>query len=190
MIIMSETPKINTEYNSENLESFLNNFYKDPSEKYVALFESMHNLCKENGWGEPFSYARSREIHMACILGNTLADTYSGADAYDEDGPCEYKSTISNKINATYNGISVQPSWDEQIKYLKEEKIGKYKNHYYARYNGSSIEEIWKLTADDVISIVEEPLKKQYHNKSNKKDPRLGINISEGKIKQYGKRIL
>ena len=44
-------------------------------------------------WGDPF-YARSREIHLAGVLGHTIADDYSGADAYDEDGPCEYKSTI------------------------------------------------------------------------------------------------
>ena len=36
-----------------------------PEEKYRDLYEQMYDLCKEQGWGDPFSYARSREIYMA-----------------------------------------------------------------------------------------------------------------------------
>ena len=104
-----------------------------PEQKYRKLYESLYRLCEKEGWGDPFSYARSREIHMAGLLGHTVADDYSGADAYDEEGGCEYKSTIADKINATYNGISVQDSWEEQERYVVEEKIGNYRNHYYAR---------------------------------------------------------
>ena len=59
-----------------------------PEARYQALYE------ESNGWGDPFSYARSREIHMAGILGHRIADDYSGADAFDDDGGCEYKSTL------------------------------------------------------------------------------------------------
>jgi hypothetical protein len=62
-----------------------------PEQKFQQLFEEMYNLCQEQGWGDPFSYARSREIHLAGILGHQIADTYSGADAEDQDGECEYK---------------------------------------------------------------------------------------------------
>ena len=79
----------------------------------------MYALCEANEWGDPFSYARSREIHMAGILGHTIADDYSGADAYDQDGPCEYKSTIGKKLTATYNGISVQDTWEKQEVYSR-----------------------------------------------------------------------
>ena len=101
-----------------------------PEQQYQQLFEQMYALCEANEWGDPFSYARSREIHMAGILGHTIADDYSGADAYDQDGPCEYKSTIGKKLTATYNGISVQDTWEKQVEYIQEEKIGKYANHY------------------------------------------------------------
>ena len=104
-----------------------------PEQKFQQLFEEMHQLCEEQGWGDPFSYARSREIHLAGILGHNVAETYSGADAVDEDGECEYKSTIAKSINGTYNGISVQNTWEEQETYLIEEKLGKYANHYIAR---------------------------------------------------------
>ena len=94
----------------------------------------MYTLCEENNWGAPFSYARSRAIHMAGVLGHKVAEDYSGADAFDEIGECEYKSTIGKNINATYNGISVQDTWEQQEEYILNKKIGKYENHYYARY--------------------------------------------------------
>ena len=45
-----------------------------PEEKYQALYEQLYSLCEVEGWGDPFSYARSREIHMAGILGHKIAD--------------------------------------------------------------------------------------------------------------------
>ena len=116
-----------------------------PEQKFQELFEEMYQLCDQQGWGDPFSYARSREIHMAGTLGHRIADDYSGADAFDQDGGAEYKSTIGKSINATYNGISVQDTWEEQERYLIEDKIGKYKNHYYARYENGKIVEVLSL---------------------------------------------
>ena len=163
-----------------------------PEEKYQSLYEQLYALCEVQGWGDPFSYARSREIHMAGILGHKIADDYSGADAFDEDGGCEYKSTIANRINATYNGISVQDTWEEQERYLIEDKIGKYKNHYYARYEGSIVKEVWRLRCEDVLNIVIPKAKKQYPKKrsGNAKDPRIGVTISKSEIYSVGTRIL
>ena len=115
----------------------------------------MYQICEENNWGDPFSYARSREIHLAGLLGHRVADDYSGADAYDNNNnPVEYKSTIGKKLTATYNGISVQNTWEDQVKYLKEDKIGKYKHHYYARYKSGKVIEVYRLHADVVLSIL------------------------------------
>ena len=69
-----------------------------PEEQYKYLYEKMYELCKKQQWGDPFSYARSREILMANYLKHTIAPTYSGADAYldkEMTQPVEYKSTIS-----------------------------------------------------------------------------------------------
>lgn len=162
-----------------------------PEQKFQRLFEEMYNLCQEQSWGDPFSYARSREIHMAGVLGHQIADTYSGADATDEDGGAEYKSTIAKSINGTYNGISVQDTWEEQERYIIEDKIGKYANHYYARYDGGKIAEIWKLDAQTVLNILLPKIKKQYPNKKKgfSKDPRIGVTISNKEIKSNGTKI-
>ena len=164
----------------------------NPVERFGELFKEMYQLCDEQGWGDPFSYARSREIHLAGILGHRVADDYSGADAYDEIGGCEYKSTIGKNINATYNGISVQDTWEEQERYLVEDKIGKYRNHYYSRYEGAEVKEIWKLHCEDVLNIVIPKAKKQYPKKrsGNAKDPRIGVTISKRQIYSVGDRIL
>tara|TARA_B100000131_G_scaffold194952_1_gene187490 strand:+ start:68 stop:583 length:516 start_codon:yes stop_codon:yes gene_type:complete len=165
-----------------------------PEQKYQTLYEQLYAVCEENGWGDPFSYARSREIHMAGILGHTVADDYSGADAYDEEGGCEYKSTIAPKINATYNGISVQDTWAEQERYVVEEKIGNYKNHYFARYEGGKVAEIWKLKYWDVLKLILPSIKKQWKEinsgVSTRKDPRIGARINHHQIYEIGERIL
>ena len=165
-----------------------------PEQKYQTLYEQLYTVCEENGWGDPFSYARSREIHMAGILGHTVADDYSGADAYDEEGGCEYKSTIAPKINATYNGISVQDTWAEQERYVVEEKIGNYKNHYFARYEGGKVAEIWKLKYWDVLKLILPSIKKQWKEinagVSVRKDPRIGARINHNQIYEIGERIL
>ena len=164
----------------------------NPEQEFQELYERMYCLCQENGWGDPFSYARSREIYMANALGHKVATTYSGADAYEVvDGeriPVEYKSTICDKINATYNGISVQDTWEEQERYLIEDKIGKYRNHYYARYEGSIVKEVWRLRCEDVLNIVIPKANRQYPKKrsGNAKDPRIGVTVSKKEIYSIG----
>jgi len=49
-----------------------------PTEEFAMLFERMYELCDENNYGDPFSYARSREIHIAGTLGHKISDTLSG----------------------------------------------------------------------------------------------------------------
>ena len=164
-----------------------------PEQKFQQLFEEMYSLCGEQGWGDPFSYARSREIHLAGLLGHTVADDYSGADAFDEDGkPLEYKSTIAKNINGTYNGISVQDTWEDQEEYLINSKIGKYDNHFIARYEDGKVVEVWRLSGDDVLSILLPKLKKDWNRKinGNHKDPRLSATLSKKEIYAVGTCVL
>ena len=163
-----------------------------PEQEYIQCFERMHELCKDNDWGDPFSYNRAKEIYTALFLNHQVSTKFSGADGYDSDGECEYKSTTTKSINGTYNGISVQDTWEEQERYLIEDKIGKYNNHYYARYEGGKIAEVWKLNCDDVLAIILPKAKKQYPQKKNgnAKDPRIGVTISKKEIYAVGTCIL
>ena len=127
---------------------------------------------------------------MAIVMKQKIAETYSGADGFDEQGGAEYKSTIQTKIQGTYNGISVQPTWADQILYLEDQKIGKYNHHYFARFSKGKIVELWCLDAEDVLAILLPKLKKQYHSNSNRKDPRLGATVTKKEIYKYGRCLI
>jgi hypothetical protein len=162
-----------------------------PEQEFADLFLKMYKLCEKHNWGDPFSYARAKEIYLANVLDHMIVSTYNGADAVQKDGLLvEYKSTIAEKIHGAYNGISVFPNWTEQEKYLIEEKLGKYAFHYFARFEGGNIVEVWKLKGEDILKILIPKLKKQFHsNRSKSKDPRLGSNVSTREIMKYGERI-
>ena len=161
--------------------------------KFEKGWNLMMAACKEGNYGDPFSYARSREILIAIKLGHKVAPSLSGADGFDEDGECEYKSTIGNSINATYNGISVFDTWEEQNDYLINKKIKKYKNHYFARFTSdlnNPIVEVWRMSGDVVYDLLLPKLKNKYLKENKGKDPRLGASLSKKQIYEYGERIL
>lgn len=164
---------------------------KSFQKEYKKLYLQMAELCEnEPGVGDPFSYARSKEILTSIELQHEIAATLSGADGVDEVGECEYKSTTGKHIKGAYTGISVQPTWEEQDKYLREEKIGKYENHYFSRFDGGKgIVEIWKLSGEDVLSVLLPKLEKKYPKVLTMKDPRLGASINQTEIKKYGIKI-
>ena len=169
--------------------------YPTPKEQYNSIFKQMYQLCDDNGWGDPFSYARSREILMAVELGHEMATTYSGEDASEIDPALglllyEYKSTINKTIKGSYTGISVQPTLQEQITYVTNDKIGKYHTHYYARFDGGSIAEIWAVSGKDVLTELLPKIIKKYNPNTKAKDPRIAVDMTQTAIRKYGTRVL
>ena len=165
----------------------------EAQQRYLDAYAALYEAAEEMNAGDPMSYARSREIHLACLLGHTVADTYSGADAFLPDGtPVEYKSTIGKAISATYNGISVQPTWEDQEAYLIDHKIGCYPQHFYARYEGATVAEVWVLDSDTVLSLLLPKAQKQYASKRNgkAKDPRIVVTLSAGEVRKHGRRLI
>ena len=156
--------------------------------EYKRLYIEMATLCEnEPGVGDPFSYARSKEILTAIEMQHEISETLAEADGIDQAGDCEYKSTIGKSIKGSYTGISVQDTWEEQEEYLREEKIGKYENHYISRFAGSKgIVEIWKLKGKDVLTILLPKLKKKFETVKNLKDPRLAADVTKKDILKYG----
>ena len=73
---------------------------------------------------------------------------------------------------------------------MREEKIGKYKNHYIQRFEGSKgIVESWKLSGEDVLTILLPKLKKRYETVKKLKDPRLAAEVTKTDIEKYGIQI-
>jgi hypothetical protein len=163
---------------------------KTDGEIFNELYKNMYNICKKNNWGDPFSYSRAKEIYMANFLKHKVAETYSGPDGIDCDGECEYKSTIDKNIKATYNGISVQETWEKQVEYLTYNKIAKYQNHYFARFSEGEIKEIYKMNGYKVLELLLPKLKKQYYKENKGKDPRLGASLSKNEIINNSLKIM
>ena len=116
------------------------------------------------GLSDPFNYGRGNEGYAAIIFGHTISKTLEGADAINEKGELlEYKSTIAETMRATYSGISVQPTWEKQVKYLKEKKILKYPKHYiYRTDKAGNICEAYVLSGQDVYNCLLPKLKKSF----------------------------
>ena len=176
------------ELNKHKLEKML-----AAQKEYSELYEKICKLSNENKWGDPFAPGRGREIYMANYLGHIVGPNLSGADAYEDKEmkiPVEYKSTTQKKIQATFNGISVQDTWEKQIEYLKTEKICKYKHHYFSRFEDGEIKEIYKMTGDKVYEHIVPKLKKKFERKKKGKDPRLGASIPERYILANSEKLL
>ena len=162
----------------------------EPTTKFMKAYEMMIEACEEGGFGDPFSFSRGKEIYLAIKLRHTVHVEYSGPDAFDDEGACEYKSTTQEKITASYTGISCQETWERQVNYLRKEKIGRYRNHYCARFKGSEICEVWWLGGVDVCRIAEKKLKKTFYRRRKSKDPRLSFSLSKKEIMENGIRII
>ena len=171
----------------------MDNKQMSAEEKFSELYEQLSELSRDNEWGDPFTGGRANEIHMAGVLGHRIAETLSGADAHDEDGECEYKSTSQARLNATYAGISQQDTWEDQVRYLQEEKIAKYKNHYHARYVEGKIVELWKVKGQVVLNLLLPKLERKWNRLKEGKqlaDPRLNAQLSGSDIRNNGVRII
>ncbi len=163
-----------------------------PEQKFQELYKEMWDLCQEKDWGDPFSYARAKEIYATCSLNHQMPGPtmYAGADGINEQGqPVEYKSTTGKNCQGSYTGISVQKDWREQEKYLVTEKLGKYPEHYYNRFEDGKLTESWKLSGKKVLDLLLPKLAKKFDTVSQQKDPRLAATVTWKEIQKYGKQV-
>ena len=164
-----------------------------PEKKFQELYKQMWDLCQENEWGDPFSYARAKEIYATCLLGHKMPgpNMYAGADGINQGGqPVEYKSTTGKKCQGSYTGISVHKTWQEQKKYLISEKLGKYPEHYYNRFEDGKLIESWKLSGEKVLDILLPKLEKKFETVNQQKDPRLAATVTWREIQDHGEQVL
>ena len=118
-------------------------------------------------------------------------NVYAGADGINEYGqPVEYKSTTGKNCKGSYTGISVQRNWREQEKYLITEKIGKYPEHYYNRFQDGELVESWKMSGARVLDILLPKLALKFDTVKDQKDPRLAATVTWREIQQYGEQVL
>jgi len=177
------------EWTLQKLEDILKENFP-PEVRFKFHTEGQCHVCKEQDWGDPTAYARNREVSAAIELGHEVAKTFDGPDAYNQNGdPVEYKSTTGARMSMSYTGISVQPTWLQQEKYLKEQKILPYTEHYANRFESGRLVESWVLPGQAVYDLLLPKIRKSWEKK-NRKDPRISASLSQKEIKFYGTRVI
>ena len=163
--------------------------FNSPEEKFKYHYEELTSVAEEQGWGDPISYGRGKEIYAAIELGHTVASTLAGADAFNKaSDPVEYKSTTGRAVRGAYTGISVQPTWELQDAYLRNKKIACYPEHYYNRFEKGKLAESWVMDGNKVYELLMPKLRAKFDTVLTKKDPRLSADITNREIKKYGRR--
>ena len=156
------------------------------------LITEMMTILSEEGL--PTDPRKLREIQASILTGCRPNNKKSGPDCFyqedDEWYPAERKSCITKNINGSYTGISVKPSWDEQVEYLNY-KVRAMGRHYFDRFDPftGALVESWYLTGQQVFDIILPKLKKAYSTTLSNADPRLSASVCMTKIKQHGKQV-
>ena len=173
--------------------------YSDVAQ-FKALYEALYEFSQSRGYGDPHSYFRSAEILIADALGLEMASGNSGADAFEEPqgfgkrAGVEIKTTRSGGIKASYTGLSKQDSWPKMERYLVEEKIGCYENHYIGRFQAGKIAEVWKMSASNVLGLILPKVQANFYSQgeffTNEKDPRPKAALGKREITAYATRVL
>tara|TARA_R110000851_G_scaffold95367_1_gene207187 strand:+ start:380 stop:922 length:543 start_codon:yes stop_codon:yes gene_type:complete len=168
----------------------------DERKKYLlarlyACTGEIDEICKELNLGDWTSYARIKEIIASFALGHRISDKFSGADAINErKEEVEYKSTTGKNCKGSYTGISNQSTWSAMDNYLIEEKILKYPEHYFNRFDNSKLVESWMMTGQQVYDFIVPKVKRSYETRHRRKDSRSSGNVTWAEIKNNGTQII
>lgn len=144
------------------------------------------------GLGDPFGAGRAREAILANFLGHTLGDDLQGADAYDNSGNIyEYKTTLASCGVAGRYDVSTQPTWQDQVDYLREDKIANNAYHYYATFTPKmELVSVFEIDGDTVLDLLLPKLQKKFfQDKTNLKVQGLHATLSAKDIRTFGNKL-
>ena len=158
--------------------------------EFAPLFENVNKLAYKYNQKDVWHGGRGKEYYISYILNHAVGEEYTGADAYDKLGACEYKTTSTNhkspKFRYNFNKL---PTWKEQMEYLENEKILPYKNHYMIFFDVTgTVSEVWKLKAEVVLELLLKTIKSQYllHKDSEKV---IDVALTPTQVREYGEKV-
>lgn len=157
--------------------------------------KAITELCymfEELGLGDPFGAGRAREAILADFLGHKLGDDLQGVDAYDDEGNVyEYKTTLASGGLAGRYDVCSQPTWEEFVDYLTDEKIGNNKCHYYATFTEKmELQMVYEMDGDTTLALLLPKLERKfYQDKTNLKVPGLHATLTAKQIREHGRRL-
>jgi len=176
----------------ENGNNDMKNTLEKDKKEYIKAYLKVYELANKMKLKDPFQGARGKEIFAAFTLDHDIAEDYQGPDAIDDEGECEYKSAhVKTQIKKFSYAFYIKPTWKEQVRYLKEEKIGRYKNHYMILFNDDgTMKEVWKLTSKQVLDLLLPNLKNRFKSLVKNKTKSVIVNLVPSQVRETGERIL
>lgn len=171
------------------IKDFIFSMSLDPKEIFIIIFKLACEICCELGWDFPWHYSKGVEYMMAIRLGHEPNPGSHGADAITTSGKeAEYKSTTTNRIIATFNGISYKETPEEMEKYLREEKFPFETYTCQVDPKTGSVEQMYQLTGEIICDALIPKVMKAYNDESTKvkADARPGTRLNQGEIIKYG----
>jgi hypothetical protein len=147
----------------------------------------------EKELGDPLAFSNGKKMLVAMYLGHEYVKDDKGVDGVDQNGyGCIYKTTTQVEINAAYHGISYKKTgWDDQVKYLWNEKIARW-THYFARFHEGQMVELWKMDGRVVFELLLPKVQDLYEIwvKGNRRiDNRCNVPMSRREIIQHGIKL-
>tara|TARA_R110002110_G_scaffold7746_4_gene39182 strand:- start:2459 stop:3007 length:549 start_codon:yes stop_codon:yes gene_type:complete len=174
---------------------------KNLDKQIIKTYEHLHQLMAKAQYStDPRTY---RETIASLETGCRPTVDKSGADCHlpKEDGTeakCERKSSEGSLAGA-YTGISWQESWDEQERYIREDKIGNCEWHYFDHFDKltGALVECYRIPGSLLVNTKLPGLHKQWEGRVEKmlkgtlpKDPRLSFSLGSRFIRTHGEQII
>ena len=155
--------------------------------------ENLVNIFEELGLGDPFGAGRAREAILASFLEHKLGEDLHGCDAYTDDGNIyEYKTTLVSSGLAGRYDVSTQPTWEEQVEYLTEDKIANNTYHYYATFTSKlELVSVWKMDGKTVLDLLLPKIKhKFFQDKTHLRVQGIHATLSAKDIRENAIKLL
>ena len=171
--------------------------------EHQELCESLahtHQLMVQNGFSsDPRKW---RETVASLVGGQEPSTKKSGADCYETiDGKkvaCERKSRVGH-LQGNYTGISLHPTWEEQLEYILEKKIGNCAYHFFDHVcpTTGALVESWRMDVETLLKLMLPNLKaqwekrmKQFREGNPPKDPRLSFTLGAAAIRNNSVQVI
>ena len=172
---------------------------KSLEDQFEETARKLLNIAAKLGYGDPFASGRAREILLAKLLGHKVHTELHGPDAriWNEEAghflTFEYKTSFEKYgLHGRYD-VSWQPTWEEQKRYLKHEKIGGKHSHYFATFDQQyNVVDVYSIPGKKVHELLLPKFEEKYRGKetiTKNKISTLYAQLGSPDIQKHGKLV-
>ena len=160
-------------------------------EQFTKKYAELVQIANQMDVGDPFGAGRAREIILSGILGHKIGSDLHGIDAESFCGKetYEYKTSLSTKYLTPRYDVSWCDTWENQIEYLKQNKIANHEFHFFASFTIlGEVTAIYKMSGDKVLELLLPKLQRKFYA-PKKRSGVLYASLSEKDLREHAELI-